>query len=285
VRHNPALKAFRERRAGRGERPKVILTAVARRLLVIANAITRSGRPWQAELAAALSAAGDPAPIALDARHSRVFPVIHVGSCLYSGKGTTPLPLRAPSTAAAALFLRESAMKQPASALVRVGLSGVALAALVAGCPQAVERAWDAVDLPLLGDVREQRERGRHLEVEQALTNRRFDVFHEVLAGVIEGRLRLREGAERLLELDAELPPRLRLPLDGRPGRCDTERACHYLLDRVRGELEGDPRAAEVLVRLNGELAHCFAIPEDAEDEPGEDPDPAGCGVECGVTM
>jgi hypothetical protein len=31
----------------------VILTAVARRLLVIANAITRSGRPWQAELAAA----------------------------------------------------------------------------------------------------------------------------------------------------------------------------------------------------------------------------------------
>jgi transposase len=53
VRHNPALQAFRERLAGRGKRPKVILTAVARRLLVIANAIIRSRRPWQVELAAA----------------------------------------------------------------------------------------------------------------------------------------------------------------------------------------------------------------------------------------
>ncbi len=53
VRHNPVLKAFRERLARRGKRPKVILTAVARRLLVIANAIIRSGRPGQAELAAA----------------------------------------------------------------------------------------------------------------------------------------------------------------------------------------------------------------------------------------
>jgi transposase len=53
VRHNPVLKAFRERLAARGKRPKVILTAVARRLLVITNALIRSGRPWQAELAAA----------------------------------------------------------------------------------------------------------------------------------------------------------------------------------------------------------------------------------------
>src|SRR5262245_4534374 len=53
VRHNPVLKAFRQRLAERGKRPKVILTAVARRLLVIANAIIRSGRPRQAELAAA----------------------------------------------------------------------------------------------------------------------------------------------------------------------------------------------------------------------------------------
>lgn len=53
VRHNPVFRVFRERLAVRGKRPKVILTAVARRLLVIANAILRSGRPWQAELAAA----------------------------------------------------------------------------------------------------------------------------------------------------------------------------------------------------------------------------------------
>lgn len=53
VRHNPVFRVFRERLAARGKRPKVILTAVARRLLVIANAILRSGQPWQAELAAA----------------------------------------------------------------------------------------------------------------------------------------------------------------------------------------------------------------------------------------
>jgi transposase len=53
VRHNAVLKAFHERLAARGKWLKVILTAVAHRLLVIANAIIRSGRPWQAELAAA----------------------------------------------------------------------------------------------------------------------------------------------------------------------------------------------------------------------------------------
>jgi transposase len=58
VRHNPVLQAFRARLAARGKRPKVILTAVARRRLVIANAIIRSGRPWQAELAAARLAPG-----------------------------------------------------------------------------------------------------------------------------------------------------------------------------------------------------------------------------------
>jgi transposase len=53
VRHNPVLQEFRQRLAGRGQRPQVIRTAVARRLLVIANALLRSGRPWRAELAAA----------------------------------------------------------------------------------------------------------------------------------------------------------------------------------------------------------------------------------------
>jgi len=45
--HNPALRAFKERLAARGKRPKVILTAVARKLLVVANAIIRSGQPWR----------------------------------------------------------------------------------------------------------------------------------------------------------------------------------------------------------------------------------------------
>ncbi|MBN9520485.1 IS110 family transposase [bacterium] len=54
--HNPAMRSFKERLAARGKRPKVILTAVARKLLVVANAIIQSGQPWRAE-------AGDPVAI------------------------------------------------------------------------------------------------------------------------------------------------------------------------------------------------------------------------------
>jgi transposase len=46
---NPAMRAVKERRAVRGKRPKVILTAVAQKLLVTANAIIQSGQPWRAE--------------------------------------------------------------------------------------------------------------------------------------------------------------------------------------------------------------------------------------------
>ena len=53
VRHNPALKAFRDRLSARGKKPKVILTAVARKLLVIANAVIRTGLPWDPALAMA----------------------------------------------------------------------------------------------------------------------------------------------------------------------------------------------------------------------------------------
>jgi transposase len=52
-RYNPALRAFAERLAAAGKRPKVILAAVARKLLVIANAILRSGRPWDPNFVAA----------------------------------------------------------------------------------------------------------------------------------------------------------------------------------------------------------------------------------------
>ena len=53
VRYNPALKAFRDRLSARGKKPKVILTAVARKLLVIANAVIRTGLPWDPALAMA----------------------------------------------------------------------------------------------------------------------------------------------------------------------------------------------------------------------------------------
>jgi transposase len=52
-RHNPALKAFADRLAAAGKRPKVILVAVARKLVVLANAILRSKRPWDPATATA----------------------------------------------------------------------------------------------------------------------------------------------------------------------------------------------------------------------------------------
>ena len=45
-RHNPVLKAFAERLAAAGKKPKVVLVAVARKLVVIANALLRTGKPW-----------------------------------------------------------------------------------------------------------------------------------------------------------------------------------------------------------------------------------------------
>lgn len=46
VRHNPIIKAFYERLRERGKMPKVALTACMHKLLVILNAIAKSGKPW-----------------------------------------------------------------------------------------------------------------------------------------------------------------------------------------------------------------------------------------------
>jgi transposase len=45
-RYNPVLKAFADRLEAAGKKPKVVLVAVARKLVVIANAILRSKTPW-----------------------------------------------------------------------------------------------------------------------------------------------------------------------------------------------------------------------------------------------
>lgn len=50
-RYNPALRVFAERLRAAGKPAKVILTAVARKLVVIANAVVRSGQPWSEEIA------------------------------------------------------------------------------------------------------------------------------------------------------------------------------------------------------------------------------------------
>jgi len=46
---NPVIKAFAERLAQHGKPFKVIITACMRKLLVILNAIIKSGRPWMAQ--------------------------------------------------------------------------------------------------------------------------------------------------------------------------------------------------------------------------------------------
>ena len=52
VRYNPALKVFYGRLRAAGKPAKLALTAAARKLLTIADAIVRTGRPWQPSSAA-----------------------------------------------------------------------------------------------------------------------------------------------------------------------------------------------------------------------------------------
>ena len=52
-RFNPALRAFADRLAEKGKPAKVVLIAVARKLLVLANAVLRTRTPWDANVAAA----------------------------------------------------------------------------------------------------------------------------------------------------------------------------------------------------------------------------------------
>lgn len=56
-RFNPSLKAFADRLSAAGKKPKVVLVAVARKLLVIANAILKSGKPWDRQIAMAATTA------------------------------------------------------------------------------------------------------------------------------------------------------------------------------------------------------------------------------------
>lgn len=53
IRCNPVLRAFRQRLLERGKPPKVVMVACTRKLLVLLNAMVRSGRPWEAPAQAA----------------------------------------------------------------------------------------------------------------------------------------------------------------------------------------------------------------------------------------
>ncbi len=49
--NNATLKRFADRLAAAGKAGKVVIIAVARKLVVIANAVLRNNRPWQPEMA------------------------------------------------------------------------------------------------------------------------------------------------------------------------------------------------------------------------------------------
>jgi transposase len=51
-RFNPVFRAFKERLKKAGKKPKVILVAIARKLVVLANAVLRDRKPWTPELSA-----------------------------------------------------------------------------------------------------------------------------------------------------------------------------------------------------------------------------------------
>jgi transposase len=47
ARHNPALRAFKQRQIDAGKPKLVAIIAVARKLLTILNAVLRDKRPWR----------------------------------------------------------------------------------------------------------------------------------------------------------------------------------------------------------------------------------------------
>ena len=51
VRHNPVLKAFRNRKVAEGKPKKLVLIAVARKRLTILNAILRDKQPSRPKIA------------------------------------------------------------------------------------------------------------------------------------------------------------------------------------------------------------------------------------------
>jgi len=51
MRHNPDLTRFADRLRDRGKPPKVVITAVMRKLFITANALIREGRAWMPKTA------------------------------------------------------------------------------------------------------------------------------------------------------------------------------------------------------------------------------------------
>ena len=51
ARHNPTLKAFRDKRVAAGKPKRVAIVATARKLVTILNALVRDKQPWRQQTA------------------------------------------------------------------------------------------------------------------------------------------------------------------------------------------------------------------------------------------
>jgi hypothetical protein len=117
------------------------------------------------------------------------------------------------------------------------------------------------------------RERER-LEEDRTIIFGRNEGRRNIFAGLIEGRLSLREAANALNE-DEHRPEHLRLPafLHWLP-LTKKERYMHLLLILAENRLQSDPRRDEVLKRLRAEFqAYQDARPRSPSDDP---PGPRG---------
>lgn len=93
------------------------------------------------------------------------------------------------------------------------------------------------------------------LKEDQTIIFGRSEVRQNIFAGLIEGRLSLREAAKALNDEDERRPEHLRLPAYlNWLHLTKEEKYMHLLLILAENELQSDPRRDKVLKRLRAEL-------------------------------
>jgi hypothetical protein len=129
----------------------------------------------------------------------------------------------------------------------------VAGGALRAGCSLLdPESGWDS--LPLLRQVRAERERGRRLDAADQLVLRNSPATDVIRAELYDGRLSLLEAVARYRAATGWWPPSIRQHLQGYPGSSEEERYARHLIARADNDLKDDPRREAIIARLEAEL-------------------------------
>jgi hypothetical protein len=131
-----------------------------------------------------------------------------------------------------------------------------------------------------LADILEVYRRKDRLDNDQVLIQRSYDLHHDVLRRLMEGRLSLAEATTTLQQDIESLPPRLypKQPLSF-VGARDEKSRMRMTIKWVEILLDNHPRSEEIRARLHRELqAFCEArircTPQPSERQPG-----GPCGV------